>query len=71
MSWTPADKAELDVLIWGFVDGFYGHRERCPVCNQHGPWCENAREAFDVLLDWLQLRRLLSKAEWLRKQEAA
>lgn len=66
--WTPADEAELDVLVSAFVDGFYDHRDRCRVCAGGGPWCEHATEGWHALAAWRRTRGLLSRAEWLRRQ---
>jgi hypothetical protein len=30
--WTPADAAELDVLVHALVVDFFEHRERCAAC---------------------------------------
>jgi hypothetical protein len=66
--WTAADQAELDVLVWKFVDHFLEHRDRCAVCAEGWRWCDNVREALDTILEWRKFRHLLSKAEHLRRE---
>ena len=51
--WTAADQAELDVAIWTILDGPAEARGPC----------------WDLLEVWLTGRRLLSKAQWLRRLE--
>ena len=31
-TWTDADEAELDVLLWALSFDYFEHRERCPAC---------------------------------------
>lgn len=113
-SWTAADAAELDVLLYELtraqehhrskcracqpcaaVEAWRAHRASCPACRgdaplTYGPPCER-RHAFvehgadcvachpctgmtkviAVVVDWFEVRRLLSKAEWLRAVETA
>lgn len=66
--WTDADQAELEVLIDAFVRGVLDHRARCPHCTTHEPWCENLRDAFDVVLEWRNTRARRSRAFWLREE---
>lgn len=65
--WTPADSAELGVLVNAFVEAVFDHRERCSVCRADGPWCEAIRGCFEIVLSWRRERRLRSEAEWLRR----
>jgi hypothetical protein len=70
--WTDADQAELDALVWALVRDYYEtHRPRCPRCQEGYPPCPQLREAVEAITDWLTLRRLLSRAKWLRRQEEA
>lgn len=75
MTWTPADTAELDCLIWELVDETFTHRESCPACRA---WqaretgatpCPHIGEAIDIVLRWRQRRQLLSRAEQLRAEQ--
>jgi hypothetical protein len=72
--WTPADTAELDVLIYEFVRLAWEHRrETCAACRA-GAACDTYRgetkSALDEILDWIQARSLRSRAEWLRTRES-
>ena len=35
--WTVADSAEMDVLVWELVRGYFEHRARCEACNPAEP----------------------------------
>jgi hypothetical protein len=70
-SWTAADQAELDCLIWELVDRLPEHRERCARCRaqkEAGFPCPHVGAAIDAVLDWRRRRALLSRAESLRLQ---
>jgi hypothetical protein len=64
--WTAADDAELMVLVQELVDGIYEHNERCSICSRGEAWCAHVREAFDVVLDWIERRRAASFAPVMR-----
>ena len=66
--WTPADAAELDVLVFEFVRVHEIHVAACETC-RGGPWCSRLRESFEAILDWKQARTLRSKATYLRLRE--
>lgn len=67
--WTPADAAELDLLVYEFVKAAFHHREACAICRAGGPWCDPLRDAFEGVLGWREGRELRSKATWLRRRE--
>jgi hypothetical protein len=72
--WTPADQAELDVLIWELVERVPEHRERCRRClveKETGFPCTAVTEAIEAVLEWRRARWLLSKAQYLRRLEEA
>jgi hypothetical protein len=68
--WTTADQAEFDVLAYALVDGVLRHRDRCAACATCGSavYCERVSVAIEAVLDWLSLRSLVSRAEWLRRR---
>lgn len=68
--WTPADQAELDTLIWAWVDGYWEHRERCLVC-WGGYMCRWAAAALQEIMDWRDKRAATSRAIMLRAQHLA
>lgn len=55
--WTAADQAELDAAIFQIIDGCYEMPKDDP----------RRGRCWDLLDDWLCKRRLLSKAQWLRR----
>jgi hypothetical protein len=65
--WTPADDAELAVLVREFTDGVYDHRRGCSVCSQGGAWCSRLQEAFDAVLEWRERRSAASFAAGMRR----
>lgn len=67
MDWTAADQAELDVLVWELVRAAWAHRE-CARCRELNTWCPPLAEAAGAVLDWRRGRRLLSRAEALRRR---
>jgi hypothetical protein len=71
LGWSPADQAELDVLLDAFVGAVLVHRDRCAVCSAGGPWCEPLRDRFEGILDWRRTRALRSRAVWLRAERIA
>ena len=63
VTWTAANAAELDVLVWQLVDAYFDHRESgCVACSQHDQ-CRAVYEAIEHVLRWRQRRQLLSGAE--------
>jgi hypothetical protein len=66
---TPADEAELDVLLWEFVGGVFDHRYRCSVCRQGGPWCPALEKALAIVVNFQRGLLLRSKARWLRAEQ--
>jgi hypothetical protein len=65
--WTPADDAELDVLVRELVKTVGIHRRDCSACAAGGPWCTRLADAFDeAVLGWIEARVLSSRAAWLR-----
>jgi hypothetical protein len=69
--WTPADSAELDVLVDALLDAVYMHREQCKICATGGPWCDALRDCLQIVQEWRRSRDRLSKAEHLRVKAAA
>jgi hypothetical protein len=69
--WTEVDQAECDVLVYALVRGVFRHRERCAACARSGSavYCGSVNRAIEELLEWLQLRSLLSHAEYLAAQK--
>lgn len=65
--WTDVDQAEFDVVVYALVRGVFRHREGCAACAQSGSavCCRSVDRAVEEMLDWLQLRSLLSRAEYL------
>jgi hypothetical protein len=65
--WTPADRAELDLLVRQLVDRLYEHKERCSICRTEGSaFCPATRKAIEIVIEWRDVRVLLSQATWLR-----
>lgn len=62
--WTPADAAELDVLVWELVGGVLEHRERCTLDQP----CRHIRAAIALVVEWKHGRELLSEARYLRHE---
>ena len=72
LGWTEADQAELDALIWELVSRVPEHRARCSRCEAEartGFPCLHVGEAIDAVLGWVDARRLLSRAQYLRRRE--
>ena len=69
--WTEADQAEFDVLVYALVRGIFRHREHCAACARSGSavYCRAVERAVEEMLDWLQLRSLLSRAEYLADEK--
>lgn len=59
--WTAADDAELDVLLFELVDGYFAHRDRC-----HDVPCPHVGRAVEAVLDWRHARSLRSRATFFR-----
>ena len=51
--WTAADQAELDVLLWALVSGYFEHRRRCATCAAGFPPCQHLQAAIEAL-HWAQ-----------------
>jgi hypothetical protein len=66
--YTAADQAELDVLVWALVYGYFEHRERCGRCVGPEP-CPHVQAAIREVVDWRDARALLSRAEALRAEQ--
>ena len=66
--WTPADAAELDVLIYELTRSYFEHRANCASCAAEYPPCAHVRRAIESVLEWREARELLSRAEWLRAE---
>jgi hypothetical protein len=64
--WTPADQAELDLLVRQLVDRRFEHRLRCSVCAAGYPPCPFVRAEIERVIEWRDVRVLLSQATWLR-----
>jgi hypothetical protein len=62
VSWTPADAAELDVLLNALVTAWFKHR---PTCDLEP--CPHLIEAIAEVMEWREARILLSKAQALRE----
>ena len=70
LGWTRADQAELDVLVWAFIDAHHHHRELgCRACYRLNHMCLPLAEAWDAIEAWITWRRLLSKAQYLRREQ--
>ena len=66
--WTPADAAELDVLIYELTRSYFEHRANCASCAAEYPPCAHVRRAIESVLEWREARELRSRAEWLRAE---
>jgi hypothetical protein len=70
--WSTADESELAVLVYALVrDWADFHKPRCHACQAQGARCPHLAEAIEAVLDWLEWRRVRSKAAWLRRREDA
>jgi hypothetical protein len=67
--WTAADEAELAAVVFALIRDHADHRKRCPACQVGGP-CLSVRQAIRAAVEWAHGRHLLSRAQWLREQEA-
>jgi hypothetical protein len=68
--WTPADRAELDVLLHELVDAVHDHRERgCRVCAAGWPPCPKVQKAIAIVERWREARILISRARWERSRQ--
>lgn len=61
-TWTAADQAELDVLLWELTGRWDEHRRTCT----HERPCPHLGKAIEVVLEWRAARSLMSRAEALR-----
>jgi hypothetical protein len=72
LHWTPADAAELDVLVHALVNGYAEHRRRCRACATSGEPgslpCPHLQAAIAEVVAWRDARLLLSRAEGLRRE---
>jgi hypothetical protein len=66
--WTDVDQAELDVLVYALVRGIFRHRPRCAACTE-STICKAVDSAIDEVLQWVHLRALLSRAEYLAAEK--
>jgi hypothetical protein len=64
ITWTAADAAELDCLVWALADGWHNHRRTCDL-----EPCSHLQEAIREVLDWREARILLSRADALRAMQ--
>jgi hypothetical protein len=67
--WTPADRAELELIAHRLVDGVFAHRTGCETCAAGDLPCPHVRAAIEAVVEWRDLRVLLSRAEWLRARQ--
>jgi hypothetical protein len=72
--WTPADQAELDVLVHGLVTDYSEHRQRCRACQPDPPPgiphpCPHLQAAIREVCYWREARILRSRAEALRAEQ--
>lgn len=67
--WTEADQAELDVVTQCLFREVAAHRIRCEACKSAGTtvFCRAVDAAIFAVWEWAWFRRLLSRAEYLRK----
>jgi len=68
--WTLADRAELDCLVGELTRLAFEHRSRCSVCSQRERLCDGMRAAIEVVTDWRNSRSRLSRAAYLRAEQA-
>jgi hypothetical protein len=68
--WTPADRAEANVLAFVLLREIPRHRERCADCAAAGNaiYCRRVDRAIREAIEWGQLRTLLTRAEWLARE---
>jgi hypothetical protein len=66
--WSPADQAELDLLVAEFVRVYWLHRGRCSTCVPGG-WCDPLRDGFAAVTEWRDLRILQSRAAYARARQ--
>jgi hypothetical protein len=64
--WTEADDAELDLLAYELVRGYFEHKPRCASCAAGDPPCPHLRRAIEAVTEWREARELRSRAEYLR-----
>ena len=71
IAWTPADRAEADVLAYALLREIARHRERCPDCAAAGSaiYCRRVDRAIGEALEWAQFRALLTRAETLAREQ--
>jgi hypothetical protein len=68
--WTPADRAELNVITRELVDAVFPHRERCQVCLLGLRPCPQVQRAITLVIEWREARILLSRALWERSRQS-
>jgi len=69
-AFTPADLAELDVLVHTLGE-YFNHRTDCADCRAAVLPCPRVQNAIAVVTEWVDARRLLLAAEELRLERAA
>ena len=67
--WTEADRAELDAFGRQLVDALFAHRACCETCRAGYPPCPVVRDAIEKVVEWRDLRALLSLAAALRARQ--
>ena len=67
--WTPADQAELDVLVNDLVRCYWAHRDECADCRERRP-CPSLTEAIEAVIEFRDARELRSRAVWLRSEQS-
>ena len=63
--WTDADDAELDLLVWEFIDGNHDHLPNCSAEYV----CPHLGQALTAILYWKHARELQSRAAYLRSAQ--
>jgi hypothetical protein len=67
--WTPADRAELDLVVHEMVDDVFEHRRQgCAACAAAEP-CPWVRAAIERIIEWRDDRERRSLAAWLRARQ--
>ena len=71
MTWTPADRAEADVLAYVLLREIAKHRERCADCAAAGSaiYCRRVDRAIREDIGWVELRALLTRATSLAREQ--
>jgi hypothetical protein len=71
VTWTPADRAEADVLAFALLREIARHSERCADCAAAGSaiYCRRVDGAIREALEWGQFRALLTRATQLAREQ--